>query len=475
MFYRYGGAFLATMTDTNRWVRMYQSPKLEFVVNQDCWWCTETKLADVILPACTNLERDDISEWASSGGYSAARVRQRQPPGHRLPAEVRRAGGRVQGRLRYLRGTGGPAGGQGGVHRGQHLRRVDREDVRLVGHAQLHGSYKDFKEKGYFVVPQVEDYKATPALRWFYEGRPCDTPDDEQPQARHRQGRRAGDAQRQGRVRRPRACSRTRPTTTSAAAARSTSPAGKGTTSELAAKYPLQLISPHPRFSFHTQHDTHVPWLSEIPGHRTWSRTATTIRCAACTPTDAEGQGHQARRRRQALQRPRLRPPGRLGDRAREAGGRPLVRGGVQVRPPRARQGRQHRPGRLRQPAHPVADDVEERARHGAQLLSRGDGEVGGLSMTRYGMVMDVTRCNGCYNCFLACKDEYLRNAHPAVLRGPADDRPGVDADRRTRNAAGSRRSRWTTPPIPCMHCDNAACVGQPPMGPSTGARTGSC
>ena len=32
------------MTDTNRWVKMYQSPKLEFVVNQDCWWCTETQL-----------------------------------------------------------------------------------------------------------------------------------------------------------------------------------------------------------------------------------------------------------------------------------------------------------------------------------------------------------------------------------------------------------------------------------------------
>ena len=47
-------------------------------------------------------------------------------------------------------------------------------------------------------------------------------------------------------------------------------PSWEGHTSELAAKYPLQLISPHPRFSFHTQHDTHVPWLSEIPGHRTF-------------------------------------------------------------------------------------------------------------------------------------------------------------------------------------------------------------
>ena len=42
MFYRYGGSFLGTLTGTNRWVKMYQSPKLEFVVNQDCWWCTET-------------------------------------------------------------------------------------------------------------------------------------------------------------------------------------------------------------------------------------------------------------------------------------------------------------------------------------------------------------------------------------------------------------------------------------------------
>ena len=39
---------------------MYQSPKLEFVVNQDCWWGGETGFADVILPACTNLEREDI-------------------------------------------------------------------------------------------------------------------------------------------------------------------------------------------------------------------------------------------------------------------------------------------------------------------------------------------------------------------------------------------------------------------------------
>ncbi len=33
-------------------------------------------------------------------------------------------------------------------------------------------------------------------------------------------------------------------------------------------KYPLQLISPHPRFSFHCHYDKHTDWLNDIPQHR---------------------------------------------------------------------------------------------------------------------------------------------------------------------------------------------------------------
>ena len=57
------------MNNTNRHVRMYQSEQLEFVVNQSIWFEGEAKFADVILPACTNFERVDISEWAGLGGY----------------------------------------------------------------------------------------------------------------------------------------------------------------------------------------------------------------------------------------------------------------------------------------------------------------------------------------------------------------------------------------------------------------------
>src|ERR1700686_1960374 len=69
MLYKYGGSILSTMNNTNRWVRMYQSPNLEFVVNQSIWNEGEAKFADVLLPACSNFERTDISEWAGLGGY----------------------------------------------------------------------------------------------------------------------------------------------------------------------------------------------------------------------------------------------------------------------------------------------------------------------------------------------------------------------------------------------------------------------
>ena len=32
--------------------------------------------------------------------------------------------------------------------------------------------------------------------------------------------------------------------------------------------------------------------------------------------------------------------------------------------------------------------------------------------MAKYGFIIDVDRCNGCYSCFLACKDEWIGNDH---------------------------------------------------------------
>jgi trimethylamine-N-oxide reductase (cytochrome c) len=45
-------------------------------------------------------------------------------------------------------------------------------------------------------------------------------------------------------------------------------PSWEGYNSELAKKYPLQFLTTHVRFSYHTQHDNKSPWLDEIPIQR---------------------------------------------------------------------------------------------------------------------------------------------------------------------------------------------------------------
>ena len=34
--------------------------------------------------------------------------------------------------------------------------------------------------------------------------------------------------------------------------------------------------------------------------------------------------------------------------------------------------------------------------------------------MARLGLLIDVTKCSGCHNCFLACRDEYYNNDYGA-------------------------------------------------------------
>jgi Fe-S-cluster-containing dehydrogenase component len=87
------------------------------------------------------------------------------------------------------------------------------------------------------------------------------------------------------------------------------------------------------------------------------------------------------------------------------------------------------------------------------------DSEVEGRSqMTRYGIVMDVTRCNGCYNCFLACRDEYCGNNFPPYsLSQPMTGHYWMRVVEKERGEYPKVKVAYTA--IPCMHCDNASCV----------------
>jgi trimethylamine-N-oxide reductase (cytochrome c) len=266
MFYRYGGSFIATMTETNRYVKMYQSPKLEFVVNQDCWWCTETGFADIILPACTNFERNDISEWASSGGYSH---NSSDVCNHRVivyqqkciePLFESKSDYQIFSDLAEKMGM-----------KAEYTEGNTEEDwIEKMFYATdlpEYISFEEFKKKGYFLVPLPKEYKATPALRWFYEGRACDTPDRFNPKRGTAKAHELGTYS--GKIEFVSQSLKTHfPDDDERPPMPQYIPSWEGHTSELTKIYPLHLLTPHPRFSFHTHHDNKVSWLGDIPGHR---------------------------------------------------------------------------------------------------------------------------------------------------------------------------------------------------------------
>jgi Fe-S-cluster-containing dehydrogenase component len=84
---------------------------------------------------------------------------------------------------------------------------------------------------------------------------------------------------------------------------------------------------------------------------------------------------------------------------------------------------------------------------------------VGGVkTMARYGMLVDVRRCNGCYNCFLACRDEYCGNDyHPYSAAQPARGQFWMRLFEKERGEYPKVKVSYT--PVLCMHCQDAPCV----------------
>jgi trimethylamine-N-oxide reductase (cytochrome c) len=268
MIYRHGGSFISTMTETNRWVRMYQHPNLEFVVMQDCHWQSETNFGDIILPASTNFEHTDLSEWNSAGGYGA----HDQNNNHRIiiyqqqciePLWESKPDYEIYTLLAERLGF------KDKYTEGNTFEDWNRK-VYEYSDLTKYISFEDFKKKGYFVVPSMPpDEEPLVSFRWFYEGRPCDLHSETKnpnigTERAHLLGTPTGkvefvsqtllkfDASDKERPPMPRYI-----------------PSWEGyNTKKLTSKYPLQLVSPHPRFSYHTHNDNKSLWLDDISQHR---------------------------------------------------------------------------------------------------------------------------------------------------------------------------------------------------------------
>lgn len=69
MIYNAGNNFLSHQQDLNELIRAFKM--VDTIVVQDCWWTASTRWADIVLPATTTLERNDIS---SGGTYGIDKV-----------------------------------------------------------------------------------------------------------------------------------------------------------------------------------------------------------------------------------------------------------------------------------------------------------------------------------------------------------------------------------------------------------------
>jgi Fe-S-cluster-containing dehydrogenase component len=78
--------------------------------------------------------------------------------------------------------------------------------------------------------------------------------------------------------------------------------------------------------------------------------------------------------------------------------------------------------------------------------------------MARYGLVVDITKCNGCYNCFIACKDEYCGNDHPPYSAAqPMTGHSWMRIVEKERGRYPKVKVAYTA--VPCMHCEKPPCV----------------
>jgi tetrathionate reductase subunit B len=78
--------------------------------------------------------------------------------------------------------------------------------------------------------------------------------------------------------------------------------------------------------------------------------------------------------------------------------------------------------------------------------------------MKNFRWVIDINKCNGCYCCQIACKDEHVDNDwSPVAKPQPVIGQFWMKVNENTRGTVPKVRTSYV--PTPCQHCDNAPCI----------------
>ena len=236
------GSTLVNLPNRNRHVRGLRNPKIETFIVSAPWFDRDCHYADIVLPATTMIEREDLTEPASVGQYvPAAYVGLRSAVFHKKAMEPseeskteREVLTEIARRLGFI---------------DEYLEGETDESFLEKAYAMTNIplSFEEFKDKGYYVWPKIENYVPDKQLSAFYtdpEANPLQMPsgkievfstqiyehygyNPEIPPIPHYI------PEKEGRF-----------------------------SEELRQRYPLQMLMTHPKFRFHGKYND-CSWLSE--------------------------------------------------------------------------------------------------------------------------------------------------------------------------------------------------------------------
>jgi len=261
-------SWITCWNDGNSMIKAFRSPKIEFILAQHQWLENDCLFADIILPVSTKFEQEDIQVDYMSGQFNLIFPEEKciEPLGEsKSDYEVV---GMIAERFGLLKEYTGGKTVEEWIQHGYETSGV-RDMV----------SWEELKEKGYYIVPTDPEWKKYHhGLIDFYEKpeeNPLTTPtgkiefyatglakhfpdDDERPPVPH------------------------------------WIPYGESHQESLlhpkAKKYPLLMLSNHPRWGVHSQHDD-ITWLREIKTCKVRGPDGYQYHTAWIHPSDAAERG----------------------------------------------------------------------------------------------------------------------------------------------------------------------------------------
>ena len=270
MLYRYGTSTFGTISKSGRYIDMFRHESIDMVVNQAIWMEGDAHFADVILPACTSLERWDISELGNSGGYIHHNTDQLN---HRVilmqhkciePLGESKSDYEIFTGILNRMGTG--------AFFTEGCSELDwAKRVFMGSDASKRTKWSAFVKKGYYVVPPApEALRAPRNYGWFAEGRHKDIPEPIPLPSQWAGEFGKGLSTQSGKFEFiPNSLKRFDAVDPERNPLNRYVPSWEGPRTEsLVKKFPVQMISTHSRYSFHTYGDGKDSTINDIEDHR---------------------------------------------------------------------------------------------------------------------------------------------------------------------------------------------------------------